>query len=153
MKKIEKGAEGEISPSTISNLLSKKLNHDIITYEIVPFLFSTCRKCSTLVMEEQLRKRRCPDCLISVCFHYTCNFRGTERDFHVYANEWYCEQESWDYHADDRKFRDKHLVDGLCRCKMILGCPKKLAAVQKRAKLHREKEEKKLRKTERNGEK
>ena len=27
---------------------------------------------------------------------------------------------------------------------MILGCPKKLAAVQKRAKLHREKEEKEV---------
>lgn len=69
-----------ISPLTISNLLSKQLNQDIITYVIVPFLFSTCRECSKIVIVEKLRDGRCPDCLISLCC--LCDFRGTEYDFH-----------------------------------------------------------------------
>ena len=139
MKKIEKGAEGEISPSTISNLLSTKLNHDIILYVIVPFLFSTCRKCSTLLMEEELKDGRCPDCLISVCLW--CDTRGTESDFHkgrLYLlpfnrekSFWYCENEI--HFRNSRKHRQK-----LCNCAEILSNDKKLKNINRRREANRE---------------
>lgn len=125
-----------ISPSTISNLLSKKLNQDIILYVIVPFLFSKCRKCSKLVVEEELKDGRCPDCLISVCLT-----RGTESDFHksrIYLMSfngeksfWYCENEV--HFRYSRKHRQK-----LCNCAEILSNPKKLKNIKRRRAANRE---------------
>ena len=120
MKKIEKGAEGGIppkmiSPSTISNLLSKQLNQDIITYVIVPFLFSTCRECLKIVIVEKLRDGRCPDCLILLCC--VCDFRGTEYDFHC-IDYWVTDDKFW---CNKHWKGETHTV---CQCSQTLLDPK-----------------------------
>ena len=96
------------------NICNLVLSQDLVFHVLIPYLFETCRNCSSYTtFEEEKQYQTCEDCLFSICNH--CDTKGTEYDFHsVYlfdgvsggTYEWYCEvhgnqknEKEYNYHC------------------------------------------------------
>ena len=133
--KIEKGAKGGIPPHYAIDILSKKINRDIVIFIMIPFLFSKCRKCSKyLTWTQENASNTCPDCMISICFRPNCTFLGIESDFHLcmishnpsfYYPGWLCRKH---WNSESIQY-DLHMSS--CRCSYYLSVPKIVETTQK----------------------